>query len=52
MVGHCRDILRLGSAGIFGGWLLKSACNRARIIFILKSINLITRVGNNISEFK
>ena len=41
MVGHCRDILRLGIVGIFGDWSLKSASSRARTTSALKSNNPI-----------
>ena len=47
VVGHCRDTwwlgsrdtLRLDTAGIFGGWSLKSASSRARTTSTLKSNN-------------
>ena len=45
MVKHCRDTLRLGTAGILGGWSLKSASSRARTISTLKSNNPTARVG-------
>ena len=44
---HCRDTLRLGTAGILGGWSLKSASGRARTTSTLKSNNPTARVGNN-----
>ena len=47
MVGHGRDTLRLGSAGILGGWSRKSASSRARTTSTLKSNNPTARVGNN-----
>ena len=46
-VGRCRDAWWLGTAGILGGWLLKSASSRARTTSTLKSNNPTARVGRN-----